>query len=85
MELQDALSILGKLVKNVPVAEDLEAKNALQLVIVELDSMGHRLEAYERSDERHKKELERMVSHEQGATQAYERIIEGLVKLLQEG
>ena len=85
MELQEALSILGEMVKNVPVAGDLEAKNALQAIKVELDSLEHRLAAYERSDERRKSEVERMVSREQGATRAYERIIEGLAKLLQEG
>lgn len=83
MELQDALEILGKLVEDSPITHA-DPVNALQAVRVELDSMEHRLGAWERQDERHKSEMLKMVNYQQGATRAYERIIEGLAKLLQE-
>lgn len=83
MELQDAIKHLNGLVNNDDMGK-VEGE-AWQSIKIELDSMQHRLGAWERQDGRHNKELERLVSYQQGATRAYESIIEGLAKLLQEG
>ena len=84
MELQDALDTLAELVAdNKPLAYP-GPHTALELIKAELNSMEHRLGAYERSNNRLKSEMLNVTCNQQGATRAYERIIEGLAKLLQE-
>lgn len=81
MELQDALDTLAKLVEDSPITHA-EPANALQLVKAELDSMQHRLAAYEREEKRHKAERVIHEHREKGLMLGYENAISMLADRL---
>ena len=80
MELQEAIKELESYLSDHGLKPN--SQKSWQSIKVELESMEHRLDAYERDNERQGRENLHWASYNQGATRTYESVIEGLAHLM---